>query len=143
MIARKEEICPCGEKCRGLGSGTSSRPVLGLPSSGFLREIQPGEFAEEFEGLLVAGLGAFDLGVEGAAVEVLALVGDLEDPLVAPAVDADVWRGLFAQGPGLWGPALKLSVNEGHSRRAFEMVELQRDERFLQLSGNVCAAHPA
>ena len=64
---------------------------------GFRREVEPGEFAQELDGFFVAGLGGFDLRVERAEVMGDAFVLDLREPLVAPAVDADVLRGLFAR----------------------------------------------
>jgi hypothetical protein len=82
--------------CGSVTSATLCASVVKcLP--GFRREVQPGEFAEEFDSLLVAGLGGFDLGVEGAEVVGDAFVLELAVPLVAPAVDADVWRGLLAR----------------------------------------------
>ena len=88
VVSSRSSVVSWGHPCTAcrLQATDYRLPATGVP---VLREIQPGVFAEEFEGLLVAGLGGFDLRVEGAEVETLALVRDLHNPLVAPAVDAD------------------------------------------------------
>ncbi|OHB65409.1 MAG: hypothetical protein A2Y76_10650 [Planctomycetes bacterium RBG_13_60_9] len=123
---------------RGFGDGF---PFAGDP---FFGEVQAGVSAVEFVGGTVVGAGGFDVGLEGAEVDLLALVGDPGDALAGLAVAAGprVCPELFEPGMKMmgidkpfWLRRLRASeMGDGRNRRNLDSRLRGNDKRRIRVS---------